>query len=262
MQEHHRQTIARLHDLFEPQENVLALLIGGSLVRGWGLPNSDVDFLLVVTEADYQRRVPDNDLHYVTHELTDYEGGYVDGKIVDVNFLREVADHGNEPTRSAFVDMIVSFSRLPELEGLLQTITAYPEQGRVARMTAFFSEVVMMNWFISEAEKRDDRYLITRSVADMVLFGGRCILAYNRILYPYHKWLMQALREAPEKPPDLLELTAALLDSPSKQTASAYTACLRNFHDWGVSEVGQAAMHFMIDREWHWRRGDAPIHDW
>ncbi len=181
---------------------------------------------------------------------------------MDINYLREVADHGNEATRSAFVNMIPSIARLPELDALLRQITTYPEQGRDERMKAFFSEVIMMNWFIGEAEKRSDAYLLTRSVADMVLFGGRCILAYNRILYPFHKWLMQCLREAPEKPPELLNLTAALLESPSKQTAADYSACLREFHDWGVSEIGEAAVQFMFDREWPWRRGEAPIHDW
>ena len=261
MYEHHRRAIARVQALFEAQPEYLALLIGGSLVRGWGRVDSDVDIILVVTEDEYAYRAARNDLLYLNHDLCDYEGGYVDGKIVDLKYLREVAARGNEPTRSAFVKANVAFSRLPELEALLQQITLYPEVEREARMQAFVSEVTMMRWFVGEAAKRDDAYLMTRAVADLVLFGSRAILAYNRLLYPYHKWLMQVLREAPEKPDDLLALTDRLLAEPNPDHAAAYVECLQNFRDWGV-EFPQAVANFTRDREWHWRRGEAPVHDW
>jgi hypothetical protein len=40
----------------------------------------------------------------------------------------------------------------------------------------------------------------------MVLDSARLLLAYNRMLYPYHKWLMRAVQNAPEKPADFLTL--------------------------------------------------------
>ena len=57
---------------------------------------------------------------------------------------------------------------------------------------------------MSEAIKRNDKYLLTRAVGDLVLYGGRLILAHNEVLYPYHKFLMTELERAPEKPDDLI----------------------------------------------------------
>jgi hypothetical protein len=47
---------------------------------------------------------------------------------------------------------------------------------------------------MGEALKRNAAYLTAHVVAGLVLFGSRLILARNRILYPYHKWLMNEFK--------------------------------------------------------------------
>ncbi|HEX6481750.1 MAG TPA: hypothetical protein VF043_23150 [Ktedonobacteraceae bacterium] len=51
MQAHHLKVVEHLKELFQDDPRYLALLVGGSLVKGWGSVNSDVDILLVVTYA-------------------------------------------------------------------------------------------------------------------------------------------------------------------------------------------------------------------
>lgn len=51
MQAHHLKVVEHLEELFQDDPRYLALLVGGSLVKGWGSVNSDVDILLVVTYA-------------------------------------------------------------------------------------------------------------------------------------------------------------------------------------------------------------------
>src|SRR5512145_3062674 len=94
---HHQRTVDRLIDRFKDDPNTLALLIGGSLVKGYGDESSDVDFVLIATDGEYTRRSTERALTYYTADLCDYPGGYVDGKIVNVAFLEEVADRGSEP---------------------------------------------------------------------------------------------------------------------------------------------------------------------
>lgn len=262
MYEHHQRVIARLTEQIKTQPEYLALIIGGSLVRGWGRPDSDIDILLVVSPERYQERKAEDNLLYYDTEICDYEGGYIDGKILDINYLNEAAEKGNEPTRAAFVNAIVAFSHLPELEPLIRKIATYPEAEREAKIRSFHSEVQMMrHYFIKEAVKRQDDYLMTRSVADLVLFAGRLILAENRILYPYHKWLMRQLREVPNKPENFVELLEDALRNPGEATAAAVYDSLNSMRDWGV-EFREAVAYFMRDREQHWRNGPAPIHDW
>jgi hypothetical protein len=261
MYDHHRRVIERLTDQFKDNPDYLALLIGGSLVRGWGRPDSDVDCLLVTTPEEYQRCVANNKLTYFDTSIVDYEGGYIDGKFIDMTYLQEAAERGIEPTRSAFVNTIVAFSRLPELEPLIKRIATYPEHEREAKIKSFYSEILLLNWFVGEAEKRNDAYLMTRTIADLVLFGGRVILAYNRILYPFHKWFMRVLRDAPEKPDGFIELTETLLHTPNKANAAAFVDSITKFQDWGIT-FEQGVTQFTRDREQHWRVGPPPIHDW
>lgn len=258
----HRQAIDRLTAHLAGDPNYLALIIGGSVAKGLAQPTSDVDIILVATDAEYARVVQDGKYWWhAGQELAGYEGGYFDGKIVDLLFLRDVADHGSETARSAFVGAFLAFSRLPGLADLMAAIPVYPEQEREAKMKAFASQLLIGSWYAGEAEKRQDRYLMLRTAADMVLYGSRMILAYNRILFPYHKWLLHRVGEAPEKPADLLAKTQALLDNPCEATAMAYKECIMRWRDWGVP-FGEAIVRFMIDTEWNWREQRAPLGDW
>lgn len=258
---HHQQTIDRLTAHFESDPAFLALIIGGSIVKGLARPDSDVDFMLVAAPDEYARRVQENAFQYFSLDFTDYEGGYVDGKVIDIAFLRDAAERGSEPTRSAFANAIIPFSRNPEIDALIARIPVYPEDTHHEKIKSFYAQVQAHQWFVGEAEKRGDAYLMTHATAQLVLFGGRMILAHNRILYPYHKWFMTFLRRAPDQPADLMERIDALLTTPSKATADAFCECVLNFTAWDIPTEGWP-VRFMHETEWTWRSGTAAIGDW
>lgn len=260
MYPHHQDTIQKAAGYFQQNPQFLAMLVGGSVAKGWAKPTSDVDVMLIVTDEEYNHRAQTQDFIYFTNELSTYEGGYIDAKIMNLDFLREVAHHGSEPARSAFYKAFPAFSRITELESLLAQIVVYPEAQRETNLRAFYSQMMLLNWYVSEAQKRDDLYLMRRMSADLVLYGGRLVLAYNRILYPYHKWLMHEVARAPEKPADFMPLAEALLQAPDKDKAQAFYDCLHTFHDWGVT-LQQAVVHFLYDREWTWRTPQLALED-
>lgn len=258
---HHQRTVERLIDRFQAEPNFLALLIGGSLVKGYGDEHSDVDFMLIATDEEYARREPQGALTYYATDLCDYPGGYVDGKIVNMAFLEEVADRGSEPARSAFESVIVAYSRLPQLTRLLERVTTYPAANHAAKIQSFYAQLLAMQWYVGEAEKRDNRYLMMHTAAERVLFGGRLILAHNRMLYPYHKWFLRRLQDAPHKPDGLMALIDQLLTAPSKANADRLCEAILNFTTWDIPAEGWPA-RFLTDTEWAWRRGSAAVGDW
>jgi hypothetical protein len=258
MREQHRRTIDRLLPHFQADPACLALLVGGSIARGWERDDSDVDILIVVSDEDYTLRLQENRLHFFSMEFSDYPGGYVDGKFLSRGFLEEAADHGSEPARAAFQGVLPVWSRFPGLEELLARIPVYPEAQRGERLQSFLAQVLAMQWYVGEAEKRGDPYLLAKMSADLVLYGGRLILAYNRILFPFHKWFLTELRNAPEKPEGLVELAEELAAHPSKAGADRFTQCLLDFHAWELPPEGWPT-RFMQDTEWTWRHGWALI---
>ncbi len=254
---HHQRTVDRLTAHFQDDPAFLALIIGGSTVKGLARPDSDVDFMVIATPEEYARRAQNNDFGIFSFDFTDYEGGYVDGKVMDIAFLRDVDDHGSEPARSAFNHAIIAFSRDPEINDLVTRIPVYPEDSHSTKIKRFYAQVQAHQWFVGEAEKRGDAYLMTHAVAQLVLFGGRMILAHNRMLYPFHKWFMTILRRAPDKPDNLMTLIDELLAEPSKARADAFCECLFGFTEWEIPPEGWG-VRFMHDSEWTWRNGNYP----
>jgi predicted nucleotidyltransferase len=260
VREHHRRAVQRLTEALADDPRFDAVLLGGSLARGTERSDSDVDLILIATPEEHARRLPARDFGYMNREACDYPGGYAEGKVVPREYLEEVAERGSEPARAAFVGARILSSRLPDLEALIERITAYPEAERDAKLQSFHAQILIQYWYLGEAERLGERYLAVRAATDYALFVARLFLAYNRILFPYHKWLMHELRGAPEKPPELVELLERLLAEPCVERANPVLAAALNFREWESSPLGPAGQ-FMEDTEWSWRRGEAPIAD-
>lgn len=257
MEAHHQRVIQRIRATFEHDPRFPAIIVGGSVAKGRAAYNSDVDLLLVATDEEYAKREATQDFWYINRELCDYEGGYVEGKYINMQYLLDAADHGSEPARAAFVGAFLACSRIPGIESLLQRIPVYQEQERRAKIETFYSQVLILNWFMREAEKRNDTYLLAHTASEMVLFGGRLILAHNRILYPYHKWFLYELRHAANKPADFMNQIERLLKYPGKENAQTFCDTLTHFQNWGVT-YEQAINRFYLDSEWNWRTGRPP----
>ncbi|NNF59547.1 MAG: nucleotidyltransferase domain-containing protein [Rhodothermaceae bacterium] len=258
---HHQRAIDRLADAYHNDPRFRALIIGGSVAKGYARADSDVDFLIVATDEAFEQHRAARDLFINRRDLCDYEGGFVDGKIINLAFLTDLADKGNEPSRAAFEGAIVAYSHLSGLDALLKRIPVYPEVGHDERIKAFYCMAFMQHWLIHEAERHGNSYALTRGASQLALFTGRLFLAHNRRLFPYHKWLPRALESVPEKPDNLMVCFNDLLEQPGGDRATALFARVRAFRDWGVSDL-EAYTWFMTDVEWSWMSGTIPLEDW
>lgn len=258
---HHLEAISRLSERFQTSPDHLALIIGGSIAKGWARPDSDVDFMLVVTDEEAARRAKTCSLPIFSTDFTDYPGGYVDGKAITVDFLREVADHGSEPARSAALGAWVEFDRTDgEVTRLVNEMAIYPAEGHEDRVRSYFSQLMVWNWFVGESEKRDDRYLMLQAVTSMALFGMRLILAENRKIYPYHKWVSRMVSECADRPASFEVIRDEMLFTPTKATAQAFVDAMNAWKGWDVP-WNEIIQRFTEDREWNWRSHPAPIED-
>lgn len=257
---HHQQAIDALTEHFKADPEVLALVIGGSVAHGFARDDSDVDFMLVVTDERFKDAEKTGVFHHYSTDFTPYPGGYSDGKLIDMAYIRDAAERASDPTRFAFQDAFATFSRDPEIDRLIARIAAYPHHLHESRIASFYSQVQAMMWFAGEAGKRNDPYLMLKTAADMSLFACRLILAHNRMLYPFHKWLTTVVAKAPDKPADFMERFQALVSEPSTENARALGKCVLEFRDWGVDPRGWPNQ-FFEDVEWTWRNGRPDIHE-
>ena len=260
MEPHHHRAIERWARHARSQPGHRALIVAGSLTKGYSRPDSDVDGFLVITDDEFARRRESGELTFFSTEPCDYAGGYVDAKYVTLGFLEAAAERGSEPARSAFLGALVPWSEIDGLDALLERIVAYPEAERVEKMGRFLSQLSAAQWFAREAEKRNDPYLASWAANRLVLFGCRLVLAHNRVLFPYHKWLMRAVGDAPEKPDGLLDLAERLLASPTVENADAFASAVVFFRQWPLSATPWTAQ-IVLDSEWNWLDHRPPIED-
>ena len=259
MKPHHKKAIEKLIKSLRENEKYLAIIITGSVAKGEEREDSDIDFILVVTDEEYEKRKKRSRFIYFDTQFCDYPGGYVDGKIVNLQFLKLVAERGTEPARDAFRGSWIAYSKLPELEEILRKIPIYQKNEKAEKIQSFISQFEIAKWYIGEAERRNDKYLLNRIATDLVLFGGRLILAHNEILYPYHKLFMNALKKAPEKPDNLIQLIDTLLDEPASINAQAFYDAIKDFRNWKLRGIPNN--QFMIDTELAWIDGKPYIGD-
>ncbi|MBM3675609.1 MAG: hypothetical protein FJW88_11835 [Actinobacteria bacterium] len=149
---------------------------------------------------------------------------------------------------------------MPRLEELVGRIPVYPEAERTDKRLRFLAQLSAAQWYVGEGAKRTDPYLSAWAAQRLVLFGCRLLLAHNRVLYPYHKWLIRTVAELPEKPDDLLPLATALLHEPTVATAEAFALSVLLFTEWPQPTAAWSAT-FIEDSEWNWLDHPPPIED-
>ncbi|HEY3284795.1 MAG TPA: hypothetical protein VGN26_21180 [Armatimonadota bacterium] len=260
LREHHRRAIEVLTDRYRDDPAFDALLIAGSVAKGTARDDSDVDALFIATDEESARRQSAGEMAFLLQDLCDYPGGYVDCKVLDRAFLRDVEERGSEPARSAFLCAYPAFSRLPGLAEQVRRIAVYPEAERRGKIDSFYAQMALnKGFFWSEAEKRGDPYLLHRTAAELVLYGGRLILAHNRILFPCHKRLMEFVEQAPERPEAFVRLAVQLLAEPTREHKERFCACVEGFTDWGVT--GNILARYIADTELTWRTGTQALSD-
>lgn len=260
VKKHHQAAIDNLVREYENDERFPALIIGGSVAKRCARDDSDVDFIIVASDEEFEARKSKGDLFINRTELCDYPGGFVDGKVVNMAFLNEVADHGNEPSRAAFEGAFIAYSHLEGLDEILSRAAVYPEKDRESRMKAFYSMAFIQNWLMGEASRHGNIYTETRAASQLALYAGRLMLAYNRILFPYHKWFLRALEQSPEKPVDFLTNLRSLLKEPTAENADLLFQRVKSFQPWGVTDH-EAYMWFMTEVEWSWMKENTSLED-
>ncbi len=260
MYPHHTQSIQNVTEYFQRDPEVMALLLGGSIAHGFETPTSDVDIMILVSDEDHQRRVETNQVHFFNIDLCTYEGGYVDGKYLSLNFIEQIKQKGSEPARFAFAGSRVLFSHVDGLAQEICNVARYPAAEKTERIRRFYAQFEAWHWYCQEALRLKNQYLLGTSVSKFILFSGRLLLAHNELLYPYHKWFLRVLEGASDKPDGLLESIHQLNSMPIRENIEAVYEKVKTFQPWSNHQYGWPTQ-FMFDSELNWLDDKTPVDD-
>jgi len=259
MLDHHRATIERAVARLRGRDDVLAILIGGSIAHGFATASSDVDLLIVVSDSEWERRLAAGDVTELDRESAAYPGGYVDGKYTSVGFMRAVAERGTEQARYALDGAAIAWSRIQGLEEEVRVAARYPVEGVAERIAAFAAQLGYWRWMYAEGERTGNPYVQALAAPHVVLFAGRIVLARNAMLYPGTKWLVERLRGAPVQPPGLMAAVEAVVVRPTTASIEALANLVGEPDE--TTRDGAWGGRFMIDTELAWLHGGRAVAD-
>jgi len=229
---HQQNAINYISEKLYKDENVLALLLSGSIAHGFNTEYADVDMNIVVTEENRMLREANHDLCYWESGEQFYKGGYFDGVYITLPYLSLVAKQGNEPTRFALGDAGVLFDKTGKVAEIIQQIGHYDKNQVPEKSARFYAQFEVWHWWCGEAFRKNDNYVLNTAVQKLVLFAGRLILLENRIFFPYHKWFISALESAPNKPDGFMDAFHNLIENKTPENVKTLYEMVKSYKDW------------------------------
>ena len=260
MYRHHIEAIDAITNKLKTREEILGIIIGGSVAHGFSNESSDIDIMIVLTDEDYEKALQNNDLGYFETESTPYEGGYVDGKITCAGYIKSVAENGSEPARFAFKDAFATYSRIEGLDKLIKEASRYPVENKEENIKKFYAQFETWKWYYYEGLKRSNKFLMDYCLSNYVLFAGRLLLAHNETLYPSYKWFLRVLEAVENKPENLMSCINDVVELKSEGAIEALYNSLIEFNTWYTSDK-HWSIQFMVDSQLNWVNGTVPIAD-
>lgn len=257
---HQEETIKNITEKLKKRDDVLGLLVAGSIAHGFATETSDVDIMILISDENYNLRLQSGEMTYYETESSTYKDGYVDGKYICMDFMKKVAEYGSEPARFAFEGSRLIFSKIDGVKDLIDRIVRYPVEKKTENIKRFRAQLEAWKWYYNEAIKHNNEYLLTIAISNLVLFGGRILLAYNETLYPYHKWFLKVLEGTKNKPDNTMKLIEDIYDSKDGMSVEAFCNSITNFVHFEADGFNWPNQ-FAVDTELAWMNGLVPVSD-
>ncbi|MEJ2614699.1 MAG: nucleotidyltransferase domain-containing protein [Ignavibacteriaceae bacterium] len=260
MEKHHEESIDKFLEIYKKDTSISAILLGGSIAHGFASSDADIDICLIVSNEEYQKRKTSNKLAFSIRDISTYENGYIDCKVVDINFLIEISKHGSDPARYAFKDNRILFTKIDNLSDLLARISSFPKDKKDERRKRFAAQLLAWKWYYSEGVKKQNNYLLFLSLQKIVLFSSRLILNENELLYPYHKWMLKVLDTAEKKPERYIKKVNEIFENHTLIKVNTFCEAVLNFIGFNEQTVDWPN-YFLKDSEQNWIDHEPPVDD-
>jgi len=262
MYQHHEDSLKNMVDYFKDQDEIIALVFGGSVAKGMERIDSDLDAMVIISSMLYEEKKKKGMLSEVISDKCTYEGGYFDIKYMTKEYLQAAAIKGSEPTRNAFIAAKVLFSSDPEIEAIVNAIPVFQEKEMADKQLSFYS-ALNLNYMYFWKDCKPEGYMKTHVVAEIIYMIYRMILQENHILFPSNRRLEETVLHASNKPDGIVDL--------AKSFAATYddAACdsfVKAFQEWTSykepEDLSIILSRYQEDYETWWMKPRPLVNEW
>jgi hypothetical protein len=262
MYKHHEESIQNLINYFSNREEIVAVILGGSVAKGVAREDSDIDAMIIVTEEYYAERVKSNTVVECIGSMCTYEGGYFDLKYYTKDFISTTSKIGSEPARNAFLGAYALFSKDPEIPGIVASIPIFQEQEMSKKLLSFYSSLSLHYHYFWPLTK-DNPYMKIRAAAEISYCCYRIILQENKLLFPCNRRLEEAVDKAPNKPEDILLLGQEFLTKLDNESAKKFVDATTNWMTYiPPKDYSEILTCYTKDYELWWKEARPLVNEW
>jgi predicted nucleotidyltransferase len=204
------KTIEMIKNVAKSYNYILGVILIGSLAKNTGNKESDVDIIVVVDDDEFmKRKLIKNYFCGTIFDQPNYPT-YIDGKIVNKEYLRKIWSEGNECVKNTFSEVKLIYLRDPEISKLLNDFDKinYNKNENIKKFYA-----LMTSYSLKAKDDVNNIIQIKHGIFNTVFFACRLILAHNDVYYPYVKNMEKAIKNCEKKPDNFLENMYKVLET-------------------------------------------------
>lgn len=259
--DHHEKAVTDFA-LREVEAGAVGVVLVGSVARGTERVDSDVDVYVIVDAERFENARRASALAYVVRDGVEYAGGYIDIKLVTMEYLETAALRGDDPTRASFVGarpvLTASAGTIETLETLIERITNPPDDVWRRNEASFMAQVYLYGeYFLPHGERHDDPFLLAHAGTHLALAAARALLARNHVLFRGPKYVSDAIRHLTEAPAGFVPAFDALVRRPGIEAANRVIGLLDGMGGW-PGDRSTSLSRFVEDNELAWLTRTVP----
>jgi predicted nucleotidyltransferase len=233
---------------------IIGIILCGSLAKNTENENSDVDIFVIVDDIEFEKRKLYKDYFVGTiFEQSNYPV-YIDGKIINKDFLKRIWTEGNECIKYTFSQVKLLYSLDNEIEEIIKNIekTNYNKKENIKKFYA-----LMKSYKFKAGDDMENIIQIKHGIFYTVFFACRLVLAHNDIYYPCVKNMEKEIEKCINKPKNFIQNMHKLLDTYSfEELETFYITTEEYFKEYRFDD--KIRKGYVIENESYWFFGERP----
>lgn len=262
MDQHHKDSLEIMLNLFKNKEEVIAIIFGGSVAKGMERPDSDLDAMIIIAQEDYEYRKANGNLSEVIEGMCTYKGGYFDIKYLTKEYIQAASNKGSEPTRNAFISAKVLYSKDPEIEQIVNSIPVFQINEMEDKNLSFYSSL-MLNYMYFWKDCKPEGYMKIHVIAEIIYMVYRMILQENQVLFPSNRRLEETVEKLSNRPQNIVELGRKFAESGVDKDCEAFVTAFLEWTSYKAPENLSAILtRYQEDYETWWIKPRPLVNEW
>ena len=251
MLKHHEDSIKIMTAHYKQDPEITALFLIGSVATGTERPDSDLDGVAVVSQEYCDNLKNGKGTMLAVFGKCTYEGGYFDVHFMTREHLIKLAESGSEPMRNMFCCARVLYCYEPDLPEIVARIPVFQKDEKAKKQLRYYCTLKQFyNYYWVICKPEGSARIHTAN--GMIFSLYRLILLENEILFPSVRKLERTVKQAPNKPENIIEKCSRFIVSLSNEDALSLVESYESWTSYSYpTDFQYIANNFADPYEWH-----------